>query len=69
MNLITHQHSGAYHIQVQPVQQKGLRHTLHLSTNLTQWEIKSARNFTTSKQNKDKVQRKKSPHSLKRYDL
>lgn len=69
MNLITYQHSGAYLIQVQPTQKKkrGLRHTLHLSTNLIQWKLKSARNFTT-KLNKDKAQRKKtSSHKKVRF--
>lgn len=45
MTLITYQHSGAYLIQVQPTQKKkrGLRHTLHLSTNLIQWKNKTSK--------------------------
>lgn len=60
-NLITYQHSGAYFIQVQSIQKKkGLRYTLHSSTNFTQWKIKENQqvNFTTTKVNGDRVKKK-----------
>lgn len=60
-NLITYQHSGAYFIQVQSIQKKkGLRYTLHSSTNFIQWKIKENQqvNFTTTKLNGDKVKKK-----------
>lgn len=61
MNLITYQHSGAYFIQVQSIQKKGLRYTLHSSTNFIWWKIKKENqevNFITTKENEDKVKKK-----------
>lgn len=54
MNLITYEQSGAYYIQVQPVQKKkkkGLRYTLHSSTYFIPWKTKENQqvNFTTTK--------------------
>lgn len=54
IKVITYQHSGAYFIQVQSIQKKkGLRYTLHSSTNFIPWKIKENQevNFTTTKVN------------------
>lgn len=58
MTVITYQHSGAYFIQVQSIQKKGLRYTFHSSTNFIQGKIKVEVNFTTTKVNGEKVKKK-----------
>lgn len=66
-NYISTQWCLSYPSATYPKKKRGLRHTLHLSTNLIQWKLKSARNFTT-KLNKDKAQRKKtSSHKKVRF--
>lgn len=64
MKVITYQHSGAYFIQVQSIQKKGLRYTLHSSTNFIQGKIKVGSKFHhhQSKRRKNQKEIKENIH-------